>query len=133
PAGKTASLLDIEPKEINFTRLGGMVKFCKVLTILETTDWKKIEKFLVNTCPAHFSALPEGKLRIGLSTYGLDANPKRIHATALELKKAGKKVGRSIRVIPNKQPALNSASVLHNKLTQKLGWELVFVRSGNKT
>jgi tRNA G10 N-methylase Trm11 len=133
PAGDNASLLDIEPTSIDFMRLGGMVKFCKVLTILDTTKWDDIEKFLVNTTPQHFSVLPDGKLKIGLSVYGIKASPKRIQASALEIKKAGKTVGRSIRIVPNKGAAMNSAQVLHNKLTQKLGWELVFVRDGDKT
>jgi tRNA (guanine10-N2)-dimethyltransferase len=133
PVGDSASLLDIEPTKIDFMRLGGMVKFCKVLTVLDTTKWDDIEKFLVSTTPQHFSALPAGKLKIGLSVYGIQASPKRIQATALEIKKAGKSAGRSIRIVPNKEAAMNSAQVLHNKLTQKLGWELVFVRDGEKT
>lgn len=133
PVGNEATLLDVEPREIDFMRLGGMVKFCKVLTFLDGVEWNNIEKFLVETTPQHFSALPEGKLKIGLSVYGLKASPKRIQATALEIKKAGKATGRSIRTIPNNETALNSAQVLNNKLTQKLGWELVFIRDGNKT
>ena len=133
PVGEKATLLDIDPQEIDFMRLGGMVKFCKVLTVLDTINWGEIEQFLISTTPAHFASLPEGKLKIGLSVYGLKANVRRILATALELKKAGKTAGRSIRIIPNKELALNSAQVLHNKLTQKLGWELVFVRDGDKT
>lgn len=132
PVGDKATVLDLEPVEVDFSRLGGMVKFCKVLTDLDTTDWKKVEKFLIQTTPQHFQYLPLGKLKIGLSAYGVDANPKQIQATALKLKKAGKEAGRSIRIIPNKAEALNSATVLYNKLTQKLGWELVFVRDGNK-
>jgi tRNA G10 N-methylase Trm11 len=38
-----------------------------------------------------------------------------------------------VRVIPNKASQLNAAQVLHNKLTQKLGWELVLVKDGDKT
>lgn len=133
PAGGKATLLDMDPQEIDFMRLGGMVKFCKVLTVLDTVDWQDIEKFLVQAVPAHFTALPGGKLKIGLSVYGIKAEAKQIHATGIEIKKVGKRVGRSIRVVPNKSSELNAAQVLHNKLTQKLGWELVFVRDGNKT
>lgn len=132
-AGENATLLDIDPTKIDFMRLGGMVKFCKVLTLLDTTNWNEIEKFLVNETPKHFQYLEPGKLKIGFSVYGLETNPRRMHATALKLKKAGKTLGRSIRIIPNEHLDLNSAQVLYNKLTQKLGWELVFVRHGNKT
>lgn len=133
PAGEAATLIDTEPASINFARLGGMVKFCKVLTELDTTKWDDIEQFLVQVSPAHAQNLDGGKLTIGLSAYGLKVNAKRMNATGLELKKAIRNTGRTVRIVPNKQPALNAAQVLHNKLTQKLGWELVFVRSGNKT
>src|SRR4051812_2081901 len=87
PAGETASLIDIQPQEIDFSRLGGMVKFCKILTELNTTDWDEIQKYLENSVPQHISYLPEGKLRLGLSAYGLKVNPKKMQATGLELKK----------------------------------------------
>lgn len=131
--GQSATLIDLEPKEIDFSRLGGMVKFCKVLALLDTTNWNDIEKFLLSTTPEHFENLPEGKLKIGLSVYELKTSPRRLQATALKIKSMGKQTGRSIRVIPNKTQALNSATVLYNKLTQKLGWELVFVRTGEQT
>lgn len=133
PVGHDATLIDMAPNKINFARLGGMVKFCKLLTELETTDWQEIEDFLATVAPRHFTSLPEGKLKIGLSAYGLNLSPDRLHATALRLKKIGKHSNRSIRVIPNKNLQLNAASVLNNKLTHKLGWELVFVKNKNKT
>lgn len=133
PVGSIATIIDKEPPDINFMRLGGMVKFAKVLTTLDTTNWNKIEAFLLDATPRHFSSLPEGKLKIGLSVYGINTNTRNMHATSLKLKKIAKSSGRSVRIIPNKELALNSASVLYNKLTQKLGWELLFVRDGNKT
>lgn len=133
PVENSAALLSVQPVDVDFVRLGGMVKFCKVLTTLETTNWKDIQKFLEEVAPGHARNMPEGKLRLGLSIYGLDASKKQMMATGLELKKLIKRDGRSVRYVPNVEPALNSAQVLHNQLTQKLGWELVFVRDGNKT
>jgi tRNA (guanine10-N2)-dimethyltransferase len=55
-------------------------------------------------------------------------------ATGLNIKKAiQKNSGRSVRLVPNKGAELNTAQVIHNKLTTPNGWELVFVRSGEKT
>lgn len=133
PIGSQASLLDIDPKDLDFSRLGSMVKFCKVLTILDTNNWNDIEKFLVESTPEHFSYLPEGKLKIGLSAYELKVTPRQLLATGLKIKKAGKEHGRSIRLIPNKESSLNSATVLYNGLTRRLGWELVFIRDNDKT
>lgn len=133
PVGNVAALVDIEPAKVKFARLGGMIKFCKVLTTLDTTNWREIQKFLENVAPGHAREMPEGKLRLGLSVYDINVNQKQMMATGLELKKLIKKDGRSVRYVPNVEPALNSAQVLHNQLTQKLGWELIFVRSGSKT
>ncbi|HEX5796809.1 MAG TPA: DNA adenine methylase [Candidatus Saccharimonadales bacterium] len=132
-AGRSATIVDKDPAGINFFRLGGMVKFCKVLTEVDTTDWNEIEQFLIQVSPGHADRLDAGKLTIGLSLYGFDVTAGRINATGLKLKKAVKNTGRPVRIVPNKQTELNAAQVLHNKLTQKLGWELVFVRNGHKT
>ena len=46
PIGDVAALLYVDPPQIDFSRLGGTVKFCKLLTILDTTKWQDIQKFL---------------------------------------------------------------------------------------
>lgn len=132
PVGN-ATLIDLDTSEIDFMRLGGMVKLCKVLTVLETTNWREVQAFLEKSVPEHAKNLPEGKLKLGLSVYGLNTKPSQLVATGLELKKLIKKSGRSVRVVPNKDNELNAAQVLHNQLTHMLGWELVFVKHGNKT
>lgn len=132
PVDNIAALLDKDPAEVAFAFLGGTVKFCKVLTELDTVSWPDVQKFLVSAVPQHAKMLPEGKLRLGLSVYGLNAKPSQITGAALEVKKALKN-NRSVRVVPNKESSLNSAQVLHNQLTSELGWELVFVRNGGKT
>jgi len=133
PIADYAVLLDIEPPQVDFTRLGGTMKFCKLLTILETTAWKDIEKFLHDAVPQHAAMLPEGKLKLGLSTYGMNVPVDRINATALATKKAIKASGRSVRVISNTETALSSAQVLYNGLTRELGWELIFIKDGTRT
>jgi tRNA (guanine10-N2)-dimethyltransferase len=131
--GPQAAIVDVDPCLLAFDRLGGSVKFCKLLTTLDTTNWGKIEKFLLQVSPGHAQTMPEGKMRLGLSLYGFNETPKRIEATGLSLKKAIRKTGRSVRLIPNKAAELNSAQVLHNQLTGPTGWELVFIRSGEQT
>jgi tRNA G10 N-methylase Trm11 len=133
PVGDKAVLVDVDPCLLAFDRLGGSVKFCKLLTILDTTSWKEIEKFLIKVSPDHSERMPEGKMQLGLSVIGLDIGIKQIEATGLTLKKAVRKTGRSVRLIPNKEPELNSAQVLHNHLTGPTGWELVFIKDGDKT
>ena len=132
-AGDQAALLDIEPSEVDFARLGGSTKYGRVLTVLDTTDWKHIQKYLVDTAPEQAGALPEGKLTIGISTYGLRTSTQAIQAVGLTLKKVIRKSGRPVRLVPNKELELNTAQILHNGLTGPNGWELLLVRDGDQT
>ncbi len=133
PIGEIAALLDKEPQTIPFYRLGGSVKLAKLLTILDTTDWNEIEKFLISSVVPHTKYLPEGKMNLGLSAYNLPVKPSRINATGLELKKVIKNHGRPVRVVPNKTAELSSAQVMHNDLTGPRSWELLFIRHDRQT
>lgn len=133
PIGLQAALVDISPDDIDFDQLGGSIKLCRVLNFIESTQWHDMEKYLIKTVPNHLQYLPEGKMQLGLSAYGLDANIKQLLASGLKLKKVIKAAGRSVRLIPNKTPALGSAQVIHNHLTGPLGWELVFIKDGKRT
>jgi tRNA G10 N-methylase Trm11 len=133
PVGDEAVIVDVDPCLLAFDRLGGSTKFCKLLTELDTTDWKQIEKFLVQVSPDHSQHMPVGKMQLGLSIVGLTVPLKQLEATGLSVKKAVRKTGRSVRLVPNKAPELNAAQVIHNHLTGPNGWELVFIRDGDKT
>ena len=55
PVGDQAVVVDIDPCLLAFDRLGGAVKFCKLLTILATVKWPAIETFLRQVAPGHAS------------------------------------------------------------------------------
>lgn len=131
--GPYAVIVDIDPCLLAFDRLGGAIKFCKVVHTLETTQWRQVEKFLLQAGPQHAASMPEGKMQLGLSVQGFDINIRQLEATGLSLKKAIRKTGRSVRLIPNKELELNTAQVHHNKLTGPNGWELMLVNDGEKT
>lgn len=131
--GERVAIVDIDPCLLAFDRLGGSVKFCKVLTIQDTTNWRQVEAFLRQVAPGHASAMPEGKMRLGFSAIGMGVSAKQLEASGLELKKVIRKTGRSVRLVPNKTLELNSAQVIHNQLTGPTGWELVFIRDGAQT
>lgn len=133
PAGDQAAVVDIDPCLLAFDRLGGSVKFCKVLGQLDTVKWREVEKFLVQTAPGHSERMPAGKMHLGLSLYGFTESVKQIEASGLTLKKAIRATGRPVRLVPNKTAELSSAQVLHNRLTAANGWELVMVRDGSRT
>lgn len=132
PLGSHA-LLDIPAPDINFKNLGGTVKVAQTLTELEHDKWPALAKDLIDIIPSHVKSLPEGKFTLGLSIYGIDAPIRQVEAALLEIKKLIRQSGRPVRIVPNKSPALNSAQVLHNKLTHKGAWELILIKKGRKT
>lgn len=135
--GSQAAVIDIDPSEIPFARIGGSTRKAKLLTYLPTTDWNEIEKYIVAELPKHTCCLPEGKVKLGVSTYGLKVNVRRLNASGLTFKKIVKNPpegeGRSVRVVPNKELELNTAQVIHNQLTGPTGMELLLIRDGNRT
>lgn len=129
-----AALLDKTTNDVSLDRLGGTMKLCKMLTVLPYADWDKITEYLVEHVPKHTCCYEPGKLTFGISVYGFNLKPKRINATALSVKKAVRVSGRPVRVVPNKSTELNSAQIIHNKLTDlPLGMELVLVKDSDKT
>lgn len=133
PAGTSATVLNIEPSKVDFARLGGSIKLAKLLTELPTTDWDKIIRTISKSLPEHIANLPEGKLKFGISAYGLRVDAGTVSRSALFLKKSIKAAGRSVRIVPNNETALGSAQVIHNQLTSPLGMELLLIRDGDKT
>ncbi|MCA9332787.1 methyltransferase domain-containing protein [Candidatus Saccharibacteria bacterium] len=133
PIGTHAVLSSQDANHIPFSRLGGCVKVCKLLTQLPYTDWNKLITYLFSAAPQFLNYLPEGKLNLGISAYGFDVSPAKINASALQLKKIIKNAGKSVRIVPNVKNELNSAQVIHNKLTSKNGWELVLIKDKNQT
>lgn len=131
PIKPGAVLIDKEPSLIPFTRLGGSIKLARVIATLHTNNWREIDHYLVKTIPELIEFISGGKIRLGISVYNLNVRPREIGATGLRLKKVIKSAGRSVRIVPNKEPALNSAQVIHNQLNTDKGIELVLVKKGN--
>src|SRR5690606_20115823 len=79
---------DIAPDEVDFDRIGSSIRLAKVLTELDTTQWPAIARHLATKFPEHLDYLPpEGKLKLGLSVFGLPVTPNQLLRTGLELKK----------------------------------------------
>ena len=133
PIGNEAALVDVDPCLLAFDRLGGSIKFCKLLTELETVDLAGIEHFLINTAPKQSLNMPKGKMLLGLSAYGFNTTAKQLLKTAVNIKQAVRTTGRGVRVVPNKETALSSAQIIHNRLLTPNGWDLVLVKDGQRT
>ena len=117
---------------VDFARFGGLIKIAKLLTPLPGTNPQKGIDYCRRALPEHLSYVPEGKLKLGVSLYDLSMPLHKLNANVLSLKKVVKNAGRSVRVIPNTEPALSSAQTMHNQLTSDLGMELVLVRDGDQ-
>jgi hypothetical protein len=131
--GKDCVVVDVDPCLLAFKRLGGSIKFCKILTTLDTNKWSDVEAFLIKVSPQQIASMPEGKMHLGLSLHGFNLGPKQILASGLKIKKVLTPTGRSVRLVPNLEATLSSAQVHHNKLTEPTGWELVIIKDNNQT
>jgi tRNA G10 N-methylase Trm11 len=129
PYGSSACFINLDSTEIDFNRLGGTMRLGKVLVELPNTNWKDIEKYLLDFGPGHAATI-DGKLSFGISVFGLPIPARKIASTALALKKVIKQAGNSVRMVPHNDVSLGSAQVLYNKLTAKNGWELLVVSDG---
>lgn len=131
PIGDSAAL--IAQNKVALKHLGGTIKLARPLTELQTTDWSKISDYLIKNLPEHLDHLPSGKIKLGISVYGVKLKPHNIFKTGLELKKIARSQRRSLRFIPASKTALNSAQVMHNQLISPLGMELCVIKDGPKT
>ena len=118
---------------VDFSRLGGSIKMADHIATVESTNPQKVFDFCRKSLPEYISEIPEGKIKLGVSLYELSMPLHKQNANALSLKKVIKNAGRSVRVVPNTEPALTSAQTYHNSLTTAVGVELVFVCDGKNT
>lgn len=130
PLGAHAALVNAQ---VDPTRLGGTLKIATPLAEVPTTDWRKLQAHTAAMLPDHMAQLPEGKIKLGLSAYGLSVTTQHLFRAGLELKKIARAQKRSVRIVPSEGTALNSAAILHNGMTGDLGIELNYIASGNKT
>ncbi len=130
PCGELAALVD---GDVDFDRLGGSVKVAKHLTTLDTVDPRRVLAYCRQTLPDHLGYIPEGKIKLGISLYGLSMPLRDLNTEVLKLKSVIKRAGRSARAIPNTEMALSSAQSYHNGVTSPVGLELVCVRDSART
>ena len=119
--------------EVDFSRLGGSIKMAKQLAVVESINPQKVFDYARKSLNEYIGYMPDGKIKLGVSLYGLDMPLQKQNANVLTLKKVLKKAGRSVRAVPNTEPALSSAQTYHNSMTSKVGLELVFIADGTRT
>jgi tRNA G10 N-methylase Trm11 len=122
PFGKSATLFS---GELEFDRLGGVVKLGEILYQGEAVDLLDLELDLVRFLR------PEGKTSFGLSYYESKITPRQLLATGLELKKKLRSHGSVRLVSPTAGTDLGAAQLHHNKMLAE-GFELLVVVSGQR-
>lgn len=133
PLGSYAAQVNVAPDAVPFHLLGTVMKFAQPLATFDSIDWPTVISFTSEKLVELLDDMPEGKVKLGLSVYDIDVSLKTLQRTGLELKKTLRNAGRSVRVVPNTSLELNSAQVIHNRLTTEVGCELLLIRDGRQT
>ncbi|USN96344.1 MAG: methyltransferase domain-containing protein [Candidatus Nomurabacteria bacterium] len=105
----------VNTDELDIEQLGGTVKAGRVILELSGADWRKTSVELVRTYFEKWSSAT-GKITLGVSVYGFKVSPRDVQRTGLILKSQLKSKGVSLRLVPNEQPILSTATSHHNKL-----------------
>ena len=111
---------EVQTSQFDITTLGGTVKCAKVITELpasrtDKTSLLAASRFITQHYQAKWAHSPH-KITLGLSAYNLAVGARDVQKTGLILKSSLKKSGTSLRLIPNDQPALSTATAHNNKL-----------------
>lgn len=115
--------------EPNIEKLGGSQKIGKVLKELQFNDWRKVSAEVVKIYSEKFKS-SENKITIGISTYDFDVSAREVQKTGLILKSKLKSSGVSVRLVPNQEGALSTATSHHNKLGLSDGKIEIIVAKG---
>ena len=105
----------ISTDTLSIEQLGGIQKAGQVVIELPSGDWRRVSMKIVQAYTHAWSGF-DGKITLGISAYGFDVSPREIQQTGIILKQKLKKVNVSLRMIPNNDTALNTATSHHNKL-----------------
>lgn len=127
-SGQTAI---INTASINIEQLGGIQKAGRIVAEIPNADWRRASMKLVQ---AYTNAWADhsSKITLGISAYGFHVSPREVQKTGVILKNKLKEKNISLRLIPNTDTMLNTATSHHNKLglsDKKV--ELLVVRAKN--
>lgn len=128
---------EVQTSQFDITTLGGTIKCAEAITELPASRTDKASllaasRFITQHYQAKWAHSPH-KITLGLSAYNLAVSARDVQKTGLILKSALKKSGTSLRLIPNDQPALSTATAHNNKLSASpYKVELLIVKTTNR-
>lgn len=130
----TKQIAKINTDNLDIRNLGGTLKAGTVTDELPSGDWRNVSQKIIQTYLDKWSSY-EGKITLGISVYGYSLQPREVQKLGITLKQRLKKSSVSLRLIPNADSALSTATSHHNKLglsNNKV--ELLIIRTNdNKT
>lgn len=128
---------EVQTSQFDITTLGGTVKCAEIITELPASRTDKASllaasRFIAQHYHTKWAHSPH-KITLGLSAYNLAVTARDVQKTGLILKSSLKKSGTSLRLIPNDQPALSTATAHNNKLgTSPYKVELLLVKTTDR-
>lgn len=113
--GQAATFETDEQQRVDVQRLGGSQKIGKVILGGPAGDWRSASNAIVKHYAQQWSK-STAKITLGISAYDFRTTSRDVQKTGLLLKSKLKQSGVSLRLIPNQDVALSSATSHHNKL-----------------
>lgn len=127
----------VNSQAFDIDRLGGTIKYAEIVHEFQaqkddSTSYLTASRYINDHYgPAWKSA--EGKITLGLSAYHLRISPRSVQKTGILLKNLLKKSGVSLRLIPNNDISLSTATSHNNKLgSSERKIELVIVKTNDR-
>jgi tRNA G10 N-methylase Trm11 len=107
--------VSIDSDSFEVQRFGGVLKAGKIIAELPRGDWHQASQEITRYYSNKWSSF-EGKITLGISAYNFNVDAREVQKTGIILKQKLKKSGVNLRLVPNIEPALNTATSHHNKL-----------------
>jgi len=120
-----------EASSPDIERLGGALKLGRVVFDVPSSDWRRVSMKIVDYYTKAWARY-DGKITLGISVYDLSVSVRDIQKTGLILKNKLKGTSTSLRLVPNTDAALSTATSHHNKLGLSANKvELLIVRAAD--
>lgn len=121
----------VNTNEFNIENFGSILKAGKIVFETRQINWNKTSQKIIQHYFDKFSKI-DNKISLGISAYNFEISEREVQKTGIILKRMLKEKGVNLRLIPNSEPSLSTATSHHNKLglsDNKI--ELLIVRSFN--
>lgn len=131
-ASPSTALFTPSDDSFDIQRLGGTQKAGRIILEAPSGDWRKASEAIVKYY-SHAWSTQSGKMTLGISAYDFTVSPRDVQKTGLLLKAKLKQSGVSLRLVPNQEAALSTATSHHNKLGLAANKVELLVIKGTRT